>query len=186
MAGSTQLTAGNRRSSLPRFSGEVRSTPRVAVFVDGCNFFYMQKDNLRWFVDPRKLLHVLSGYGDIVDATYYTTLDHNNEGQVNFLRALEHMGYTVPEPQSIYESDDCYNTVDIRMMLEMITQMPNYDLAVVISGDYAFTEPLKILRNCGKRFMVLGAQGCTSTHLQKMAGMHYVDLADWKKDIVKS
>ena len=29
---------------------------RVAVFVDGANFFYMQKNDLKWFVDTKKLL----------------------------------------------------------------------------------------------------------------------------------
>src|SRR5687767_11711588 len=29
---------------------------RTSVFVDGANFFYMQKDRLHWWIDPKKLL----------------------------------------------------------------------------------------------------------------------------------
>ena len=28
---------------------------RVAVFVDGANFFFLQRDGLGWFADPRKI-----------------------------------------------------------------------------------------------------------------------------------
>lgn len=174
----------NTRTATPRQVRETSMTPRVAVFVDGCNLFYMQKDALRWFIDPRKLLNALGDFGDIVDANYYTTIDYHNEGQVNFLRALEHMGFRVVK-EAIAESEDAYNTVDIDMMLDMVTQSDNYDLAIVISGDSAFTKPLNILRSRGKRFMVVATKGCVSSNLRSMAGMNYIDLADLRKKIEK-
>jgi hypothetical protein len=29
---------------------------RISVFLDGANFFFMQKDALFWFADPKKIL----------------------------------------------------------------------------------------------------------------------------------
>ena len=44
---------------------------RVALFVDGSNYFYMTK-NLEWNVDYKRLLTYCSKYGEVVDAYYYT------------------------------------------------------------------------------------------------------------------
>ena len=44
---------------------------RIAVFVDGSNFYYTQK-KLGWEVDSERLLDYCKEYGDIVEAVYYT------------------------------------------------------------------------------------------------------------------
>jgi hypothetical protein len=31
---------------------------KISVFLDGANFFYMQKEALRWFADPKRILIV--------------------------------------------------------------------------------------------------------------------------------
>lgn len=42
---------------------------RISVFLDGANFFFMQK-NAGWFADPKKILEHISKEGEIVDAFY--------------------------------------------------------------------------------------------------------------------
>jgi len=32
---------------------------RISVFLDGANFFFMQRDGLKWFADPKRLLDLL-------------------------------------------------------------------------------------------------------------------------------
>jgi hypothetical protein len=41
---------------------------KISVFLDGANFFFMQKDGLKWFADPKKILTYLETKGEIVDA----------------------------------------------------------------------------------------------------------------------
>ena len=53
----------------------MNSNNRLAVFVDGANFFYMQKNDLNWFVDTKKLLKYCERFGDLVDAYYYVGKD---------------------------------------------------------------------------------------------------------------
>lgn len=49
---------------------------RVSVFIDGANFFFMQRDGLKWFADPKKMLEYIENqYGEIADAFYYIGKD---------------------------------------------------------------------------------------------------------------
>lgn len=167
---------------------EKNSVCRVAVFLDGCNFFYLQKDILRWFVDPKKLLGWLSKYGEITDANYYTTVDTYNEGQNNYLRALGHMGFRV-EAKPINKEDDDFadngQSVDLDMIIDILTQIDNYDMAVIISGNSDFARIVEVLRTRGKDFLVMGTKGTMSSDLRSVSGLHYKDFADIRKDIEK-
>lgn len=178
------MTATITRKPIVPFSGKPSATPRVAIFVDGASLFHMQRNSLGWFIDPRKLLNYLSKYGDIVDANYYAGVDPENLGQVNFLRALGHMGYTV-EQQNLSDSFDQYTTVDIKMMLQIVTQSDNYDVAILVTGEYGFTEPLSVINSRGKKFIVMGDRKNTSSYLRNMAGINFVDLADLRKQLEK-
>jgi len=48
---------------------------RISVFLDGANFFFMQKDKLKWKVDPKKLLQHIETMGTISEAFYYIGQD---------------------------------------------------------------------------------------------------------------
>ena len=63
---------------------------RVSVFIDEANFFFMQKDGLGWFADPKKLLDFIEAkYGTISDAFYYIGKDAPPDArQQGFLDAL--------------------------------------------------------------------------------------------------
>ncbi|SFS47711.1 NYN domain-containing protein [Mucilaginibacter polytrichastri] len=66
---------------------------RISVFVDGANFFFMQKQALNWFADPKRLLDFIGARGDIVDAFYYIGQDAPPEAkQQAFLDALTRHG----------------------------------------------------------------------------------------------
>jgi uncharacterized LabA/DUF88 family protein len=43
---------------------------RISLFLDGANFFYMQRDRLHWWIDLRKLLEFARSKGELVDAFY--------------------------------------------------------------------------------------------------------------------
>lgn len=158
---------------------------KIAVFLDGSNFFFMQRDCLDWFVDPKKLLNWVGNYGNVVDANYYTTIDTQNEGQMNYMRALNHMGFRV-EYQDINPNDDYFDgSVDLEMIIDILTNIDNYDTAVIVSGHSDFARIVDVLRNRGKNFMVLSTKGVVGNDLRSAAGMHYHDFIDLRKHLEK-
>lgn len=162
---------------------------RVAVFLDGSNFFFMQKDALHWFIDPKKLLNWVSkNYGEITDANYYTTVDNRNEGQLMYLKALNHMGFRVEtKPIDEYEDDDegFDGSVDLDMLIDILVQMDNYDTAIIISGDADFARIVEVLRARGKKYLVLSTKGMVAGSIRRVAGMHYKDIAELRDYIEK-
>ncbi|MFO0944980.1 MAG: NYN domain-containing protein [Planctomycetota bacterium] len=165
---------------------------RIAVFVDGANFFYMQKDRLHWWVDPKKLLEWIRTKGEVVDAYYYVGVDARSEPQQdNFLKALTYMGYSLvtKELKTISHEDGTDRkkaNLDIEIVLDMFNTIDQYDMAVLISGDADFERPLELLRARGKKFLVLSTQGFVAREIRSVAGMHFLDFQDIRTEVEKS
>ena len=164
---------------------------RIAVFLDGSNFFYAQKNMLKWWVDPRKLLDwIETNRGPVVDATYYASVDRSNEGQSSYLKALAHMGFRVEEKEvkTIIQSDGTEKqkaNLDVEMVADMFATIDHYDEAVLVSGDADFQRPLQMLRARGKRCYVISTKGFIASELRATAGMNYTDLQNLRCKIEK-
>lgn len=164
---------------------------RISVFVDGANFFYMQKDRLHWWIDPKKLLSWIKKRGEVVDAFYYVGVDVTSEPQQeNFLRALTYMGYSLvtKDLKTILLEDGTERkkaNLDIEIVLDMFNTIDHYDLAVLISGDADFERPLELLRARGKKFLILSTQGFVAREIRAVAGMHFVDFQDIRSEVEK-
>jgi len=165
---------------------------RTSVFVDGANFFYMQKDRLHWWIDPKKLLAWIRRKGEIVDAYYYVGVDQNSDPQQdNFLKALTYMGYclvtkelkTITMPDG---SDKRKANLDIEIVLDMFNTIDHFDMAVLLSGDADFERPLHLLRARGKKFLVMSTQGFVAREIRAVAGMHFVDFQDIREHVEKT
>lgn len=166
---------------------------RVSVFVDGANFFFMQKNGLKWFADPKKMLEYIENkYGEIADAFYYIGQDAPPDArQQAFLTALPEMGFSVVTKQikTIYDSKTGIirkkANLDIEIALDMFNTIDAYDLAVLVSGDGDFDRALQLLKARGKRTVVIATEGFIATELRATAGRHYVDLATLETEIKK-
>ena len=165
---------------------------RVAVFVDGANFFYMQKNDLNWFVDTKKLLAYCERFGVLTDAFYYIGKDSPPVAeQQAFLSALTYMGYSlVTKPiKTIYDSTSGKfiqkANLDIEIVLDMFNTIENYDLAVLVSGDGDFDRALRLLRARGKRFKVIASPHFVASELRDVAGMHLIDMESIRAEIEK-
>lgn len=163
---------------------------RIAVFVDGSNFFYLQKNCLNWWIDPKKLLKWIAGRGEVVDATYYASTDPGNDGQQGYLKALCHIGFRVEaKPIKKYLQADGTErhkaNLDIEIVLDMFNTINSYDEAVLVSGDGDFIRPLQMLRARGKQFLVLSTKGFVASEIRAICGMSYTDLADLRPLIEK-
>lgn len=166
---------------------------RVSVFLDGSNFFFMQKDALGWFADPRRILEYIERYGEIVDAFYYIGTDGPSAARQDaFLRALPQMGYSlVTKPiKTMFDPGTGKrirkSNLDIEIALDMFNTIDNYDKAVLISGDGDFERALRLLKARGKQFLVLATEQFTARELRDVAGRHFVDLADIRNEIEKT
>lgn len=164
---------------------------RIAVFVDGGNFFYMQKA-LGWFADPKKLLDLIAEQGKITDAYYYLGQDMSGESkQQGFMDALPNMGYTVvPKPiKTILDTETGEGrrkaNLDVEIVLDMFNTIDSYDMAVLVSGDGDFERPLNLLRSRGKRFQVYAVDHLIARELRQVAGRHYIRLSDLRDRIEK-
>ena len=166
---------------------------RVSVFIDGANFFFMQKNGLGWFADLKKLLEVIElRFGNISDAFYYIGKDAPPDAQQkSFLDALPEMGFSVVSKQikTIYDAKT--GTVkkkanlDIEIVLDMFNTIDSYDLAVLVSGDGDFDRALQLLKARGKKTVVVSTTGFIATELRATAGRHYIDLKDLETQIKK-
>lgn len=165
---------------------------RVALFVDGANFFYMQRDGLHWRVDP-KLLIGYAGliYGNVVDAYYYIGKGDSPEpGHANFLTALPYMGYAlVSKPiKNIRQKDGTIKqkaNLDVEMVLDLFNTIESYDMAILVCGDGDFERPLTLLRARGKRFKVISTEGFIAKELREVLGMHYIDFNEIREFVEK-
>jgi uncharacterized LabA/DUF88 family protein len=169
----------------------IMTGPRISVFIDGANFFYMQKDRLHWWIDPKKLLNWIRKRGDVVDAYYYVGVDANADPQQdNFLKALTYMGYclvtkelkTVTLPDG---TDKRKANLDIEIVLDMFNTIDQYDTAVLLSGDADFERPLQLLRARGKKFLVMSTQGFVAREIRAVAGMHFMDFQEIREHVEK-
>ena len=162
----------------------------VAVFIDGANYFYMQK-KLGWHIDAQKLLdYCAAHYGTVEDAYYYTGKENVPDGQQSaYLTALSSMGYSlVTKPiKTIYDHESGGTkqkaNLDVEIVLDMFNTIDNYDMAVLVSGDGDFERALHILKSRGKKFKVISTGGMVAKEIRQICGMHFIDFQDIRANV---
>jgi uncharacterized LabA/DUF88 family protein len=128
---------------------------RIAVFVDGSNFFFLQRDGLNWWIDPQKMLNWVSEFGTISHATYFASFDSENLAQKSYHKALTHMGYTV-KARELRRFPSRRSDIDI--VVGMFEQLDDYDCCVLVSGNGDFVPALEAIKNRGKDFLILSTK----------------------------
>jgi len=164
---------------------------RIAVFVDGSNFFFMQRDHLKWSVDAKKLLEYCAQEGVVVDAYYYvgknTSPESNQDG---YLKTLSYFGYSIITKalKTVIQEDGTLSrkaNLDVEIVLDMFNTIDNYDRAILVSGDGDFERPLQLLRARGKTFTVMSTDSMIAQELRNVAGMHVVDFQAIRQQVEK-
>ncbi len=149
---------------------------RVAVFIDGSNFYYQCRDNLGrtdvdfgaftgWLVSPARTL---------VRTYYYTvplTPDHSEEqrtSQQKFLGALHRVPYLEVRLGKLVRRDTTCPAcgdhrerhvekgVDMRIGVDMVGGAAKklYDTAILVSGDGDLAEAIKAVKELGQHVEV--------------------------------
>jgi len=164
---------------------------RVAIFVDGSNMFYAQKEN-KWFIDFKRLYEYFNkGDREVVDAHYFTGSPHFKEvgkveGYRKFKSSLTIIGYHVVDKElkrSEGRERDKGN-LDVEITLSMITSMNLWDEAIFLGGDGDFVPLMEYLRSHGKIVTCVGRR--QSTALELINAVHrFIDLNDIRGEIEK-
>lgn len=163
---------------------------RIAVFVDGGNFFFLQRDELRWWVDPKRLLEWIGHEGQVVEAIYYAGYDSSDMSQLGYLKALSYMGYSlVTKEIKFIEGNNGHQikkaNMDCDLVADIFCMKDSYDTVYLVSGDADFASTLQRVRSLGKNFKVISSGRFIASEMREVAGSHLIDFQNIRKHVEK-
>ena len=136
---------------------------RVAVFIDAANIFYSQR-TLGWRIDFHKLSIYMQDETKLVGLYYYTGNVGSHEKQSAFIRKLESSKYRVTSKEVKFikvpgVSDIPKGNLDIELALDAFRSRDTFDTFILFSGDSDFAYLLDLLKQDGKRVIVVSMRG---------------------------
>jgi len=170
------------------------ATHRVALFVDGSNMFYAQREN-KWHIDFRLVHQYVMDNREKAAAYYFTASPPAGDSERvdkyrGFKTALINMGYSVVDKEVKVLRDEATGTtklkgnLDIDLVFKMLTSVNGYDEAILMGGDSDYVPIIDHLRNSGKIVTVISRRKSTATDLIN-AATKFVDLDSIKNRIEK-
>lgn len=149
-----------------------KNKPTACIYLDQNNIFFRYKK-----LDFKKLLEKLKENFNIISATSYMALDHNQDAQKKFVTYLVNNGWKC---QSI---DVSVNTnIDGMIVYDMTNdyQIKSPNWIILISGDGDYAYPLEQLSKRGASIFVIGAKDFVSIELLKVSDkkMYMEEFAD--------
>ena len=167
---------------------------RVAIFVDGANMFYAQREN-GWFIEYKRILEFFTTNKEQAMAYYFTATPPPSETErwTNYRRfreALIRMGYIVIDKEvRIYKDDKTgqvkvKGNLDIDMAFAMLSGMDKYDEAVILGGDSDFIPVFTYLRSSGKEVICVGKKSSTALDLIN-ASTRFIELNQLRDRVEK-
>jgi uncharacterized LabA/DUF88 family protein len=173
--------------------GKEIAMQRVALFVDGSNMFYAQRDN-KWNIDYRLVHQLIMDNREKAAAYYFCASPSPSDLQRldkyrRFRTALINIGYQVVDKEVRVLTDSTGQKIlkgnlDIDLVFKMLTSMSLYDEAVLMGGDSDFIPIINHLRNSGKSVTVIGKRASTATDVVNAASK-FIDLEEIRKRIEK-
>lgn len=167
----------------------LRATERTAIFIDGANL-YKAARNLGFDMDYKSLLARARENANLVRAYYYTAIQEDKSQDYSPLRPLvdwlDYNGYTMVT-KSTREFTDSQGrkrykgSVDIELVVDMMTLGPRLDHIVLFTGNGDFRRAIEALQAQGVRVTVVStvksSPPMASDELRRQADL-FVDLAD--------
>ena len=135
---------------------------KVAIFIDGNNFYYGLKDhNLSTHINFEKLgVKLCSNYGELMRIYYYNApVDQFKEpdsyrSQQKFFDKLYRTPYLEVRLGRLMKRGDTYveKGVDVLLSVDMIQKAfeNQYDIAILLSGDGDLAHAVSVVKNQGK------------------------------------
>lgn len=151
---------------------------RVAIFIDGSNFYHCLKSETgNPYIDLRKLATKLVGERRLVRTYYYNAaLDPKREpekakAQQRFLDKVRRMDYVELRLGRLLHTGDGRTVekgVDIKIAVDMLklARADVYDVATLVSGDGDLADAVQAVKDMGKHVENAFIATGRSRHLQ--------------------
>ena len=145
---------------------------RVALFIDGVNFYHTLRE-LQLHVDYRRLLSYVADDAWLVKATYYTTLlqSQSPEWLVRLTDWLAYNSYhvvtkparyvrrhAIDEEGNEYWVNEIKGDTDIEITVDMMSLADHCDTLYLFSGDEAFVYLVKAVQKLNSRVIVVSSE----------------------------
>ncbi len=154
-------------------------TDKVAIFVDGGNMFYAQREN-GWFIDFKRVRDFFSANREIYGAYYFTaTPPADDPIAVKKYRAFR--GFLISNDWTVIDKEVKVITdkttgqrilkgnLDIEVVFRILTSVDGWDIAYLLGGDGDYVPILEHLANLGKKTIVVARRETTAIELINVA-----------------
>ena len=165
---------------------------RVAVYIDGANAYFAQKEALNWWIDWPSFLKWAKDGRELASARWYQSYRNFPEPeQERFLHHLTLVGFAVRKKilKSIYDRNtgqtSLKGNLNVELVIDALTESPHYDTVILVTGDSDFVPLVEALRVRGKKVIVAATQQNVAVELRQAVGVNYVDLRDLR-DLMES
>lgn len=139
---------------------------RACIFIDGANFYFIQKNILHQRIDLVKLVNYFKVEFDIYNTFFYLAYREGDEKQEDFIKFLAFSGITVVKKPIKQLKDGTYKgDLDVNLTIDALLTKDNYHTAILCTGDGDFERLVWTLRNFGKEIICLSTKEATAVEL---------------------
>ncbi len=160
---------------------------RVAVYIDGSNFYHYLKDKEISFpkgtkFDFNSFVNFLINDREFISKRYYTGIFRNVDnsskslglvkGQQKFLSELEKIGFIIKRGKIMYDSGKTREKgTDVKIATDLIIGAVDdlYDTAILVSSDTDIIPAIQYIRYKKKKLEYVGFSHAPSFGIQKYA-----------------
>ncbi len=159
---------------------------RTGVFIDEANLFHSQR-TLGWKIDYKSLFWLLyDEYAQTKNIFLYTSFISTDLKKHSFINKLVDYGFVVhsKETKKIISTSGTTllkGNLDIELALDAHRFSDTYDTLILFSGDSDFAYLVDLLKEAGKKVIVVSNKGHISRELLRRS--EFVDLSSLRSKI---
>lgn len=160
---------------------------KVAVFIDASNIYFSQK-TLGWNIDFKKLLDYFKSQCNLVQISFYSSINSDNKKERKFHDFLEIIGYIVKhkEIKFIKNEEEKFRghhkgNIDVDLTIDAVDLKNSYNSFVLLSGDSDFESLIKYLKLHNKYCLVISTKNHVSIELIRQA--KFIDFKKLRNEI---
>lgn len=148
---------------------------RIAIFFDMSNLYFAARDmGIR--IDYARLLDFLTSGRRLHRAYAYLGFNPEDESSHSFITWLKRNGFRVKtKALRRFEDGSTKANLDMELAIDLLTQAPHIDVAIIVSGDGDFVNLVDAAQNAGLRIEVAATPRQAATDLMDIADQ-FIDL----------
>jgi uncharacterized LabA/DUF88 family protein len=142
---------------------------RIAIFFDMSNLYFAARDmGIR--IDYARLLEFLTAGRRLHRAYAYLGYNPEDESSHSFITWLKRNGFRVKtKALRRFEDGSTKANLDMELAIDLLTQAPHIDVAIIVSGDGDFVNLVDAAQNAGLRIEVAATPRQAATDLMDIA-----------------